>query len=445
MSTHPDLPELPSGLDDKKAKKEHALLVQFKELDKKAEGWIHSWNPYHPSLVKDRPLKPVLVEESQIRKKMAKIFMWTFLAFFIWAAFAPIDGGITTQGTVIVSGYRKSLQHSTGGLVQEILVKEGQEVNEGDILIRINPLKAEADLTTAQLQYINTLVSEARLLAERRGDRKISWPPELVSMGSDAQVLEAKQTQQKLFDTRYQEYVTALNSRKAQLKSLSEEARGFSELAKEGYVPQAQANQAERSKLDAEMALNTLQASYYKDVDTQLAEIQKNRDALKTRVDAIAYDRDLTAIRAPVSGTVIGLKVNTIGGTIAGGQVLAEIVPKEAVLLVDAKVPPQLIDKVKRGTGADMRFISFNVNTTPVIEGKVNLIGADRRPDDTPQTDDDTYLAQVEATPAGLAKLGDLQVHPGMPVDVVFKTGERTFLSYLLKPLLDKFARAFQD
>jgi len=445
MSEHPELPELPSGMGDKQARKENALIVQFRELDKKAEGWIQSWNPYHPNLVKDRPLKPVLVEESQIRKKMAKIFMVAFFAFFIWAVFAPIDGGITAQGTVVVSGYRKTLQHSTGGLVQEILVKEGQEVNEGDILIRINPLKAEADLTTAQLQYINTLVSEARLVAERRGDRKIIWPAELDSMNSDAQVQEAKQTQQKLFETRYKEYVMALNSRKAQLQSLSEESRGFAELAKEGYVPRAQANQAERSKLDAEIALNTLQASYFKDIDTQLAEIQKNRDALKTRMDAIALDRDLTAIRAPVTGTVIGLKINTVGGTIAGGQVLAEIVPKEVILLVDAKVPPQLIDKVKKGTGADMRFISFNVNTTPVIEGKVNFIGADKRPDETPQTDDDMYLAQVEATPAGLAKLGNLEVHPGMPVDVVFKTGERTFISYLIKPLIDKFARAFQD
>jgi protease secretion system membrane fusion protein len=216
-------------------------------------------------------------------------------------------------------------------------------------------------------------------------------------------------------------------------------------LAKEGYVPRAQANQAERLKIEAEMSLNTLQATYFKDVDGQLAEVQKNRDALKTRLDAIAYDRDLTSIRAPVTGTVVGLKINTVGGTIPAGQILAEIVPKEAVLIVDAQVPPQLIDKVKKGTGADLRFTSFNVNTTPVIPGKVILIGADRRPNETPQAEDDTYLAQVEATKEGIEKLGDLQVHPGMPVDVVFKTGERTFLSYLLKPLLDKMAKAFQD
>lgn len=421
------------------------IVNHIKQLDQKAESWIQSWNPYRPEVVQGRPLQPVMIEESKIRKQSAKFFMIAFLMFMAWAALAPLDQGITTQGTVIVSGYRKSLQHPTGGVVQEILVKEGQEVQEGDILIRINPLKAEADLTAAQLQYINAVVTEARLLAERRGDKKITWPAELDTMRNDPRVQEAMQTQQKLFETRYREYAVALQSRKAQLASLTEEANSNAQLAKEGYVPRAQANQAERLKIEAEMSLNTLQATYYKDIDGQLAEVQKNRDALKSRLDAVAFDRDLTAIRAPVTGTVVGLKVNTVGGTIPSGQVLAELVPKEAALIVDAQVPPQLIDKVKRGTGADLRFVAFNSNTTPVIEGRVILIGADRKPNETPQLDDDTYLAQVEATTEGLAKLGNLQVHPGMPVDVVFKTGERTFLSYLLKPLLDKMARAFQD
>jgi protease secretion system membrane fusion protein len=446
----PPSPRLPSELEDKPALEGESspsfLGSQVKRFDKKAESWIQSWNPYSPEATRNKPLPPVMIEESQIRKTAAKFFLIAFIAFMIWAALAPIDNGVTTTGTVIVSGYRKALQHPTGGVVQEILVKEGQEVNEGDILIRINPLKAEADLTGAQLQYINVLVTEARLMAERSGEKKISWPAELQLMGKeDPRVIEAMHTQQKLFETRYREYGMALKSRKAQLVSLTEEANSALELAKEGYVPRAQANQAERLKIEAEMSLNTLQATYFKDVDGQLAEVQKNRDALKTRLDAIAYDRDLTSIRAPVTGTVVGLKINTVGGTIPAGQVLAEIVPKEAVLIVDAQVPPQLIDKVKKGTGADLRFTSFNVNTTPVIPGKVILIGADRRPNETPQAEDDTYLAQVEATKEGIEKLGDLQVHPGMPVDVVFKTGERTFLSYLLKPLLDKMAKAFQD
>lgn len=441
----PSSPGEKSEPSDLSSTRSNALVVKFKEIDKKAEGWIQSWNPYHPEVVKRRPLEAVVIEESKIRKKMARAFLIAFGVFMLWASFAPIDTGVNAVGTVMVSGYRKLLQHPTGGVVQAILVKEGQEVQEGQILIRVNPLKAEADLTTAQLQYINVLVTEARLVAERSGSRKINWPSELNAMAGDPRVIEAKQIQSKLFETRYKEYGMALVSRKAQVQSLAEEAKSNAELAKEGFVSKAQANQIERSKIEAEMALNTLQASYFKDIDGQLIEIQKNKDALKARLDAVAYERDLTSIRSPVSGTVVGLKVNTIGGTISSGQVLAEVVPKEATLIVDAQVAPFLVDKVKNGTKADMRFSAFNAGTTPTVPGIVKYISVDRRPNDTPSPDDDNYLAQVEATPEGMAKLGSLQVQPGMPVDVIFKTGERTFLSYLFKPLTDKLAKGFQD
>lgn len=434
--------------EDLTSKKSNALVVQFRELDKKAENWIQSWNPYHPDVIKGRTLQPILIEESQIRKKTARIFLIAFGLFMLWAFFAPIDGGVGAPGTVMVSGYRKTLQHPTGGLIQDILVKEGDEVNEGDILVRVNPLKAEAELTSAQLQYINVLVTEARFQAERRGDKKITWPSELEAMGSDPRVMEAKQTQQKLFETRYNEFGVALNARRAQLASLTEEARNLQELAKDGYVPKSQANQAMRTKTESEMALNTLQASYYKEIDGQLAEIQKNRDALKTRLEAVSFDRDLTSIRAPITGTVVGLKVNTKGGTISGGQVIAEIVPKELALLVDVQVPPTIIDKVKVGTRADMRFSSFNADTTPTIPAVVKLVSADKKPGAQAGPggkDEDFYLAQVEATPEGLQKLGSLRVLPGMPVDVVFKTGERTFVSLMTKPLTDKLIKGFES
>ena len=147
----------------------------------------------------------------------------------------------------------------------------------------------------------------------------------------------------------------------------------------------------------------------------------------------------------PVSGTVVGLKVNTKGGTIAGGTVLAEIVPSEVALVVDAQVPPTVIDKVKVGQTVDMRFTTFNQNVTPVIPGIVKLVGADKMPDPGGNKSQDFYLAQVEATPEGLKQLGDLRIQPGMPVDIIFKTGERTFLGYLFKPLSDRFAGSFKN
>jgi membrane fusion protein, protease secretion system len=434
----------PVGVN-KSLSKSQALVVQFKELDKKTESWIQSWNPYHPSALQTRKIQPIEIEESHLRKHATKLFLISFGIFMIWASFAPIDAGVSAPGTVMVSGYRKTLQHPTGGIVQDILVKEGDVVKEGDMLIRINPLKAEAELSSAQLQYINTLVTEARLKAERKGETKITWPPELDSWGNEPRVEEAKALQQKLFETRRNEIVAVINGRRQQVATLQEEAKNNATLAQEGYVSRAQANQVLRTKVDAELSLNSMQATYYKDIDTQLAEIQKTRDAIRDRFQAVAFDRDLTSIKAPVSGTVVGLKVNTKGGTIAGGTVLAEIVPSEVALVVDAQVPPTVIDKVQVGQTVDMRFTTFNQTVTPVIPGIVKLVGADKMPDPGGNKSQDFYLAQVEATPEGLKQLGDLKIQPGMPVDIIFKTGERSFLSYLFKPLSDRFAGSFKN
>lgn len=423
----------------------YPLVAQVKKIEKVTDSWIQSWNPYHPDLVSNRKLQPVQIEESKIRKVSAKYFLLAFFAFLIWASLAPIDAGVTSTGTVMVSGYRKLLQHPTGGVVQEILAKEGDRVKEGDILIRINPLKAQAELSSARLQYINTLVTEARLVAERRGSSIIIWPKDIELWKSEPRVNEAIQIQQKLFDVRRTEIVAVINGRRSQVATLTEEAKSNALLAKEGYVSQAQANQVLRSKVDAELILNQMQSAYYKDIDTQLADIQKVRDALKDRLEAVSFDRDLAAIRAPVAGVVVGLKVNTVGGTVASGQVLAEIVPDEVSLIVDAQVPPLAIDKVKVGLVADLRFSSFNQNITPVIPGTVKLVSADKIKPREGERGEEYYLVQVEASKDGLEKLGNLKILPGMPVDVIFKSGERTFLSYLLKPLTDKLAKAFKD
>ena len=430
--------------EDLREKTKNALVTQFKELDKKAEGWIQSWNPYHPGAIRNRGFEPVAIQESKIKRQAARFFFIAFGAFLLWAFFAPIDAGVSTQGTVTVSGYRKQLQHPTGGVVQEILIKEGDSVNEGDILIRINPLRAEAELSTVQLQYINALVTEARLQAERKGASKIIWPKELNPWEGDPKVQEAKEIQQKLFDTRRNEYSLVMSGKRAQVDTLREESGSVAQLAKEGFVAKNQANQALRSKLDAELAMSSFQANYFKEIDTQLAQIQSTRDAMKDRVQSVSFDRDLASIRAPVTGTVVGLKANTVGGTVRMADVLAEIVPIEAKLIVETQVPPNAIDKVRVGLLTHMRFTAFNVDTTPVVDGRVTLVGADKQSSANGAQGADFYLAQVEATDKAMQELGNLKIQPGMPVDVIIVTGERTFMSYLFKPISDKFAKAFK-
>lgn len=223
----------------------------------------------------------------------------------------------------------------------------------------------------------------------------------------------------------------------------------MNQLAKEGYVARNQAAQALRSMLETETALNAYDANYYKQIDTELAEVQKNRDALHDRYAAALFERDLSRVKAPASGTVVGLKVFTVGGVIGASEVLAEVVPDTGNLIVSAKVPANLIDKVRVGEIADLHFTAFNVNTTPTVTGSVKVVGADlvspQKGKLIGEPDFEYYPTLIETTPEGQKMLGDLQVQPGMPVDVVIKTGERSFMSYMIKPIKDRLIKAFKD
>jgi protease secretion system membrane fusion protein len=165
---------------------------------------------------------------------------------------------------------------------------------------------------------------------------------------------------------------------------------------------------------------------------------------MSSRLDSAKFDRDLAEVKAPVSGSVVGLKVFTVGGVITSAQVLMEVVPVDETLIVQAKIPASIIDKVRVGMPTDMRFTAFNSSTTPIIPGMVSVVGADKEPGGN-ANEGEFYMGQVETTKEGLVLLGSLKVQPGMPVDVIIKAGERSFMSYLLKPLTDKTARAFKD
>jgi protease secretion system membrane fusion protein len=372
-----------------------------------------------------------------------------------------------------VLGNRKTVQHPSGGIVQEILVKEGAEVQQGEVLLRVNPLKSEAEMSGVELQYLNLLATESRLKSERDSLNAIKWSDDLAKQFKldDPKVIEAKNLQVQLFNSRRAEYASQLSglneqianlgnilrSRQQQQKSIGEEMRSVKSLAKDGFVPQAQANQAERQNVDIESTIATTQSdiararlqitqlrtTYLKDVDTQLQEIQKNRDPLLSRLDAVKFDREQTEIKAPVTGSIVGLKVFTVGGIISGGAVLMEVVPKEEVLIVQVKIPADKIDKVKVGTTADMRFTAFNMDTTPVVPGIVKLVSADKEPGAN-GAEGENYSGQVETTKEGLDMLGNLKIQPGMPVDVIVKTGERSFMSLLFKPISDKAVKAFK-
>lgn len=445
------------------------------------------WNPYQPERLASQGVTPPHIEESGIRKSAVRWLLAAMVLFFVWAFYAPIDQGVSAVGTVVVLGNRKAVQHPKGGVVESILTREGATVKQGDVLVRMNPLDTEADYTSYELQYINLLATESRLLSERAGYGAIAWNPELErrAKAQDGRVSEAKLLQTQFFKSRLEdqrgqqdilkEQVAGLEAqaegirqllkaRQSQLELLAQEAKNNRELAEEGYVPRSRANELARNVSEligniaasnadlaktrtaiasTKLQLIQLRTNYLKDIDSQLSDAQKSREALQSKVDSLKFALQLTELRAPVSGTVVNVKIFTAGGVIQPGQTLMEIVPTDERLVIEARIPPIFIDKVKEGLEADLRFTAFNMRTTPVVPGRVIVVGADRIKPDGSQ--DEYYLAQVEVTPEGAKMLRSLAVQPGMPVDVIVKTGERSFMDYLAKPITDRFAHALKE
>jgi protease secretion system membrane fusion protein len=213
-----------------------------------------------------------------------------------------------------------------------------------------------------------------------------------------------------------------LRLRESQIGAITEDADNMRKLAVDGFVPRTNANTAERSSVDAQVGLTSLQAemstiktslasnelelskirsAFNRQVDTELNEAQKSKEGLRAKVLSLRFDQSLSKVKAPTSGVVVALKAHTVGGVITGGQVLMEIVPKEQKLIVEAAVPPQMIDKVSVGLVTDLRFTAFNQITTPVVPGVVKLVGADRLPPLPPLFPQEYFLAQIETTAHG--------------------------------------------
>lgn len=453
--------------------------------------WVQKFDPYVPQNIPSRDgLHPILLEESRTKARFGRYALIAIGVFTVWALWAPLDNGVHVSGTVMVQGNRKAVQHPQGGVVEQILVKEGSVVKQGDTLIRINPLGLQAELNAIDLDYINSLVVESRLTAERDGSATIRWLSELDEFGKEPKVQEAKASQERILASRRQDLNSktsvlsqvaagyeaqirdlgeVIATRRDQLRLISEEVKNLKQLASEGFVPGSKATELERSRSEllaaissttseiskarsalSEARLKVVQekSAFAKEVDRELSEIQKSRKAFKLNAESVRFNLSLAEIKAPVDGVVVGLQVFTDGGVIKGSETLMEIVPQKGNLLVHAKVPPDYVDNVRVGQEADLRFTAFNRATTPVVPGKVVLVGADRQlktAEDNEATPPEYYLAHVETTPEGVALLGGNNVQAGMSVDVIVKTGERTFMSYLLKPIVDRLAISFKE
>lgn len=423
----------------------------------------------------------------------ARIGLWVlglgFGGFLLWSSLAPLDEGVPTSGIVTIDTKRKTIQHLSGGIVKEIFVKEGEFVKAGTPLVRIDDATTQANFESVRQHYLTVRASEGRLVAEQTGQGKITFHPDLQKESGDPLVRQTMDTQQSLFQSRrsalaadlqaYEEnirgleasiqgYQGVLASRKAQHDNLQEELSGIRDLVKEGYAPRNKQLELERMLADATAAMADLQGNilrarqgiaeararararqeeYRKEVDGQLADVRREVQADADKLKASGDELTRTTIRSPVEGQVVGLATQTVGGVIGPGQKLMDVVPRHESLLLEAHVPPHLIDRLKPGQETDVRFSTFAHSPALVVEGKVDSISTDliTEPASGNAPASAYYLARISLTDKGLKELGTRQMQAGMPAEVVIKTGERTVLNYLLHPLLKRLAASMKE
>jgi protease secretion system membrane fusion protein len=398
--------------------------------------------------------------------------------FLLWACFAPLDKGVPISGNVAVESTRKSVQYLTGGTVDDILVKEGDVVKAGQVLVKMNDVSLKSAAEISRVQYYADLAAKARLLAERDGKPTVTYPKELLDAKTDPRVADDINTQNELFRSRrgalqaelaaadetvaglkeqQRGYEETRDSTKQQLQILKEQLESMRDLAKDGYVARNRLLDLERTYAQvngqmsqtigeighiqrqvAEMSLRKVQRQeeFQKEVRGQLVDVNKEADAVSDRLKQQDFDLENVHVRAPVDGTVVSLSVFTRGGVIPPGFRIMDIVPSDDALIVEGQIPVNLIDKVHVGLKADMIFAAFNQNRTPHIPGVVTQVSADRIVDE--KTGQGYYKMRAEVSPEGKKLIAKLNVKAGMPVEVFVNTGERTMMSYLLKPVFDR-------
>ena len=403
-----------------------------------------------------------------------------------WASTAEISGALIAPGSIVVESNVKKVQHPTGGVVGEVLARDGDLVKAGDVVVRLDDTVTKASLAIVTKNLDGLWARAARLQAEQQGLDKIVFPKMLLDRADDPDVKTIIASETKLFEVR----VNGRIGQKAQLREritqLNEEIAGLTaqETAKDQEIALVEKELTGRSRrsttstwcrltrlttLERDAArLNGERAQYIasraqakgKITETELQIIQVDKDMvsdvskdLRETNDKIGefVERKVTAedqlrrtdIRAPQDGMVLQSTVHTVGGVITAGDAIMMIVPQTDDLQVEAKVNPQDIDKLQIGQKTLLRLSAFNQRTTPELNGVVTRVSPDVTTDQ--RTGQSYYTIRVSMPPEEVARLGDVKLIPGMPVEAFVQTGDRTMMSYLIKPLSDQLMRAFRE
>lgn len=403
-----------------------------------------------------------------------------------WMALAPIAGAVIAQGSVKVDMNRKTVQHQEGGIVKEILVRDGDRVRQGQTLLVLGDVRVDAAFDSLKTQRDSELVRQARLAADRSLAREVAFPEELLARAEqDRKVAEVLQREETLFQARRQtlreqvrlieqqarqaeeESVALRRQIAAQGRALSlqrEEVEANRRLMAQGYVGSMRVKAVDRAAADYEARLGEQQAELakarqraseltlrVKTLENQF--MQAAADELKESVnklfeleERLRPSRDAAErqrIVAPIDGEIVDLKVTSAGAVVGPRDALLDIVPRDGKLILEGRIRTEDINFVRVGSEADVRLAAFKSRTTPVVEGKVVYVAADRlidRASNMPY-----YTVHIDVPPDALKQAGDLKLQAGMPVEIFIRTSERTTLEYLLDPVTAFLRRALRE
>jgi HlyD family secretion protein/epimerase transport system membrane fusion protein len=408
-----------------------------------------------------------------------------FGGFGSWAALAPLSSASMAPGIVKVDSNRKTVQHYEGGIIREILVRDGDQVSQGQVLVRLDGVDARADFDALQGQLDALRAREARLIAQRDGLDVIPLPDNLLARSTEREVTMIVDGQQRIFDDQAQAldaevavlsqrvqrfkaqiaaYEAENNSLSQQLVTLEEEHAAAAELLASGFERRSRVLELQRRVsaargeiaaneqrivavneeiAEAHLQITSLREARAQAVSEELRDVQTQAAELEHRMDKSDAQVGRKDLVAPQAGVVVNSRYFTAGGVITPGAEVMDIVPAKDRLVVEARVRPLDIDVVRIGLPAAVRLVAFKQRSTPTLNGTVRRISADALSDE--RTGETYYLASVEVPLEELSRLPDVELYPGMPVDVAIVTGEHTLFAYLAQPFTDSLAQAFRE
>lgn len=400
----------------------------------------------------------------------AGIFVSFFVIFLGWAAFAPLDAAVVAPGVVVVSGSRQTVQHRDGGVISQIHIRDGERVEQGEILIELSAPEVLARKEALLSQVLDLQMQRAQLLATDSNSTDIEAPSEWAALPPEDRALadatldrhrreaasrrSALRTQRSgsgVVDARiagYQEEIASINRQHALLE---DELEGVRSLAERGLIPLTRVRALERAQaeLDGRRAeLRAAIATVLEDRAEELRDIEARLAQFTPQLAGARSELESTLMRAPVSGVIVGLQANTVGGVIRGGEPVMDIVPEGQDLIVEAQVRPEDADDLSPGLTSEVRITAFSGRSTPMLEGEIERISADRFVDE--RSGQAYFLARVSVSQEELRRLphhadNNVGLRPGLPAEVIVPTRKRTALQYLIEPLNQTLWRSFRE